>query len=202
MVKILAWLFWKFNSLIGSTLKYKVINEPTGTVLFATWHGQSFPLFYWAQHRKLCLYPTDNWRGDILTYLAEKYHYQTVRYVEKGTPLERGKKLSQLLKTLTAGFDAAIAVDGPPAPLKYHHAKPGILFLSQKSGLSIVPVGIKISRKFSLFWRWDKYEIPLPWSEVIINFGNPFVATDKTTTQELEELLDQLDKESQSAANQ
>ncbi|MBU1026899.1 MAG: hypothetical protein KKA31_04125 [Candidatus Margulisbacteria bacterium] len=192
MVKLLAWLFWKFNSFIASRLNYQVTNEPTGPALFAFWHGQSFPVFFWAKHRKLCIHPTDSWRGDILAFLAEKYKYKVVRYPEKGTPLERSEKISQLLMLLAAGCDAAIAVDGPPPPLKHHQAKAGIIYLSKKSQLPIVPVGIKMKRKISLPWRWDKYEIPLPRSGVIINFGNPVIATDKTTTQELEGLLAQL----------
>lgn len=196
MINFISWILWIINSSICSTLKYKVNNEPPGNVLFAGWHGQIFSLFYWAQHRKLCLHPTDNWRGDALDYLAKKYKYRTVRFLEHGTPLERSENLINLIKILKQGWDTAIAVDGPPKPMVYHQAKPGIIFLSQKSGLPIVPVGIKIKRKFSLFWRWDKYEIPLPWSEVEINFGQPFVADETTTTQELEKLLLELEQES------
>lgn len=201
LINFISWLFWQLNRLICSTLKYKVTNEPAGTVLFAAWHGQSFSLFYWARHRKLCLYPTDTWRGDILAYLAEKYKYKTIRFKEKGSPLERSENLTRLMQIVSSGYDAAIAVDGPPEPLVYHKAKPGILYLSQKTSVPIVPVGIKLKRKIVLFWRWDKYELPLPWSEAEINFGKPFTANEKTTAQELEELLAQLGEEWQSAAN-
>jgi len=176
------------------------MNEPAGQALFATWHGQSFPLFYWAQHRKLCLLPIETWRGETIAYLAEKYGYRTVRTQEKGTPLERSKSLSELINIIKEGYEAAIAVDGPPEPMIYHKAKPGILYLSQKTGIPIVPVGIRMKKKIILFWRWDKYEIPLPWSEVEINFGKSFVAGEKTTTQELEESLSRLSGESQNAA--
>jgi len=189
MIKFISWLLWIINRAICSTLKYKVKNEPPGNVLFAFWHGQSFPLFYGAKHRKLCLHPTDNWRGDALDYLAKKYSYRSVRFLEEGTPLQRGENLVNLIKILKQGWDTAIAVDGPPKPMVYHQAKPGIIFLSQKSGLPIVPARIKMLKKFILFWRWDKYEIPLPWSEVEIDFGQPFIADEKTTTQELARLL-------------
>ena len=189
LIKLISWLLWKTNVLISSTLRYKVKNEPSSPVLFAVWHGQSFPLFYWAQHRKLCLIPIETWRGDVIEYLAKKYGYRTVRLLEKGTPLERSKNITELIQVIQEGYDSAIAVDGPPRPLISHKAKPGILYLSQKTRMPIVPVGINMKRKFILFRRWDKYEIPLPWSEVEINFGKPFVANEKTTTQELEGLL-------------
>jgi len=189
LINLISWLLWKINVLISSTLRYKVKNEPSSPVLFAVWHGQSFPLFYWAQHRKLCLIPIETWRGDVIEYLAKKYGYRTVRLLEKGTPLERSKNITELIQVIQEGYDSAIAVDGPPRPLISHKAKPGILYLSQKTRMPIVPVGINMKRKFILFRRWDKYEIPLPWSEVEINFGKPFVANEKTTTQELEGLL-------------
>jgi len=192
MIKLLAWLM---HRLICSTLRYKVKQAPVGPSLFAAWHGQSFPLFYWAQHLKLCLLPVANWRGDILAYLANKYGYQTVRFKETGTPLERSEQLVQLLDLLKQGYSAAIAVDGPPKPMVRHQAKPGILYLSRKSGLPVVPIGLKLKKKLTLAWRWDKYEIPLPWSEVEINFGRPFVANEKTTTAELEGSLARLGKE-------
>jgi len=200
MIRIIAWFYWLFNLIICSTLKYKIIDEPAHQAIFALWHGQTFPLFFWAQHRKFCIFPTAIWRGEIITYLAEKHGHRTVRFIEKGTPLEIGKALFAFIKNIREGCDAAIAVDGPPKPL-HRSVKPGILFLSQKTGIPIVPAGINMKRKVILFWRWDRYEIPLPWSEVEIKFGKPFIADEKTTTQELEELLLQLSPESESAAS-
>ncbi len=200
LTKLISWFLWLFNFLICSTLKYKVTNEPAGQSLFAIWHGQSFPLFYWAQHRKLCLLPIETWRGEILAYLAKKYGYRTVRIQEKGTPLERSKSVSELLSVIKEGAEAAIAIDGPPKPIIYHKAKSGILYLSWKTSLPVVPVGIRMKKKITFFWRWDRYEVPLPGSEVEIKFGKPFLANEKTTTPELEELLSRLSEGPQSAA--
>jgi len=107
----------------------------------------------------------------------------------------------QFMQIISSGYDAAIAVDGPPRPLIFHKAKPGIFYLSRKTGVPIVPAGIRMKRKIVLIFRWDRYEIPLPWSEVEINFGQSFVANEKTTAQELEKLLLGPCQGSQSAAN-
>lgn len=188
IIRLLSWLYWLFNYCICSSLRYSVTNEPGQQSLFASWHGESFPLFYWAQHRKLCLYPVKNWRGDILDYLAKKYGYKTIRSTESGNPLERSEEMLELIKLIAKGYEAAIAVDGPPKPQVYHQAKPGILMLSKKTNVPIVPVVIKAKYKITL-WRWDRYAIPLPFSKVEIIFGQPFVATDQTTTQDLEKSL-------------
>lgn len=193
-IKLISFFLWLFNFSIGSTLKYKVKNEPKGPALFALWHGKTLPLFYWAQHRKVCFMPIETWRGDTMAYLAKRYGYRTIRTKERGTPLERSKSLFKLKNALMSGFDIGIAVDGPPKPLINRKAKPGILSLSRITGAPIVPVDIKMKSKIILFFRWDKYEIPLPWSEVEINFGEPFLPDESTTAEELEEKIHQVEK--------
>jgi lysophospholipid acyltransferase (LPLAT)-like uncharacterized protein len=190
-IKFVSWLFWALNYLICSTLKYRVSNAPDSPALYALWHGQSFPVFYWARNRKVCIHPTDNWRGDVLTYLGEKYGYKIVRFLERGTPLERSENLVKLMKLFEKGYSAAIAVDGPPKPMIYHKAKPGILFLCQQSNLPLIPVRIKMKKKITLSRRWDKFEIPLPWSEAEINFGKPVLPEENISSSQLEELLSQ-----------
>jgi lysophospholipid acyltransferase (LPLAT)-like uncharacterized protein len=191
LIKLISWFFWAFNYLICSTVKYRSTDAPDLPALYAIWHGQSFPIFYWARNRKLCIHPTDNWRGDMIVYLGKKYGFKIVRFLERGTPLERSENLVKLMKLFAQGFSAAIAVDGPPKPMVYHKAKPGILFLSQQSNLPIIPVRVNMKKKITLKRRWDKFEIPLPWSEVEINFGRPILPEENISSEQLEELLSQ-----------
>ncbi len=179
LIALISWLFWKLNVLICSTLKYKVADEPKEQVLFALWHGQAFPMFYWARHRRLCLYPTETWRGDIIAYLADKYKFKSIRFREKKSALGRAKNLIRLTQIVSSGYDLAIAADGPPKPLINRKAKPGIFYLSRKTDVPISQANIKMKKKIVLFWRWDKYEIPFPFSEVEINFGKPFIADEE-----------------------
>jgi hypothetical protein len=200
ITRLLAWLFWGINYLLCSTLKYKTSNEPAGQALFAGWHAHTFPSFFWARHRKVCILPTEIWRGEIIDFTAKKFGLKTFRFLENQNPLQRAKVLEDFMQAIRDGYDAAITVDGPPLPLISHKAKPGILYLSQKTGVPVVPVLFVMKRKLTLFWRWDRSEIPLPWSEVEVKFGRPFIANEKTTTRELEEQLLALGGEAQSAA--
>ena len=192
LIRFLGWLFWLFNYSICSTLNYKINNEPAGQSLFAVWHSGMFTLFHWGRKRKICVIPTNTWRGDSITYLAKRYGIKTVRFLEDKSPLERAAALSDFYHIIMQGYDAALAVDGPPPPIVNHQAKSGILSLSQKTGLPVVATGVKMKKKIVCFWRWDKLEIPLPWSEVEINFGAPYFATENSTTQELGAKIDQL----------
>ena len=93
------------------------------------------------------------------------------------------------MKVMEEGYDLLIAVDGPPPPLIYHKAKAGIIYLSRKTRVPIVPIKMNIHKKFIFSKRWDKYEIPIPFSKVEMTFGKPFVADETTTTEQLEESM-------------
>ena len=195
MIKFLATLMWLLNSLVCRTLRYRIIGEvPKRNALFALWHGQNFPLFYWARCMDLLLLPIDNWRGDILDFLAKQYGYETVRLPVSGTPFQHGKSIIKLIETLKEGQHIALAVDGPPPPHKNHKAKAGILYLAEKTSHPIVPVGIKMMHSLKLFWRWDKYEIPLPFSEVRIAFGDHLFIAETIKPEELPKMVGDLEE--------
>jgi lysophospholipid acyltransferase (LPLAT)-like uncharacterized protein len=64
----------------------------------------------------------------------------------------------------------AITPDGPRGPL--HEFKPGAVLLSQLTGRPIVLVSVAASRTWR-FRTWDRFELPLPFSRVVIAYGEP-----------------------------
>jgi hypothetical protein len=64
----------------------------------------------------------------------------------------------------------AITPDGPRGPV--HEFKPGAVMLSQLTGKPILPVSIAASRSIR-FRTWDRFELPLPFSRVVIAYGEP-----------------------------
>ena len=64
----------------------------------------------------------------------------------------------------------ALAIDGPSGP--YHRIRSGALNLSALHGVVLVPVGVASSRKIVLNSRWDKQEMPLPFSRVVVAVGD------------------------------
>ncbi len=212
MAEIAGFLFWLANIIICSTLRLKAINLETldkihrqgKQIIFASWHGQFFPGIHFYRRWKMCLLPITSLRGQIVASLTRKYGYRVIPYPEFGTPGERIKSAQKVLQTIKEGFDLALVVDGPPEP-RYHKVNPGVLYFSQKTGYPLVPVGIYMERKMTMFWRWDKYEIPLPFSKVVIAFGEPFdVPTEleaaelKKKTKELEEQLHRINETAKS----
>jgi hypothetical protein len=64
----------------------------------------------------------------------------------------------------------AITPDGPRGPV--HEFKPGAVLLSQLTGKPIVLVSVAASRTWR-FKTWDHFELPLPFSRVVIAYGEP-----------------------------
>lgn len=64
----------------------------------------------------------------------------------------------------------ALTPDGPRGPL--HEFKPGAVMLSQITGKPILPVSVAASRTYT-FRTWDRFELPLPFSRVVIAYGEP-----------------------------
>jgi lysophospholipid acyltransferase (LPLAT)-like uncharacterized protein len=64
----------------------------------------------------------------------------------------------------------AITPDGPRGPV--HEFKPGAVMLSQLTGKPILPVSVAASRSWR-FRTWDRFELPLPFSRVVIAYGEP-----------------------------
>ena len=57
--------------------------------------------------------------------------------------------------------------------------KKGLLYLSQKTSIPLVPVGISYSKKWILKKTWDKFEIPKPFSKVKIFLGEPILINEE-----------------------
>ena len=57
--------------------------------------------------------------------------------------------------------------------------KKGLLYLSQKTSVPLVPVGISYSKKWILKKTWDKFEIPKPFSKVKIFLGEPILINEE-----------------------
>lgn len=90
----------------------------------------------------------------------------------RGSSSRRGAAaLLELSRHLGGGGDIAITPDGPRGP--NYSIAPGILYLAQNAGVSIVPMEVQISRYWRIGKRWDALWIPKPFAKVTITFHAP-----------------------------
>ena len=160
------------------TLRYK-IEDRAGVVGKVT--AQNYIASLW--HNRLLIFPfvlrrffpdrhgaaliSASRDGELLADAIKRFDYDVVR----GSSSRLGASaILQLSQTLASGRDVVITPDGPRGPA--YELGPGIVFLAQKSGASVVPVNIE----YSSCWRlksWDRFILPRPFAKVHVIIGSP-----------------------------
>lgn len=172
--KIKCWL-WFFR-IVAPTLrlitrpeeKLAPYLEQNKSILFCVWHEANFIGFYWFRHRNCGVLIEGSNKGDVLAAVANYYGFKDFRVTDNPKDTLTVRNTIGFIKHLRASNHGVIALDGPNGP--YRVAKPGFVQIAKKTGAVIIPGGIAYSRKLILRYRWDKYQLPLPFSKVALVF--------------------------------
>jgi hypothetical protein len=118
--------------------------------------------------------------GNILADLVQRFGFDVVR----GSSSRRGATaILRLTDVLASGRDVVITPDGPRGPA--YEIGPGLVFLSQKSGVPVLPMNME----YSSYWRlknWDRFIVPRPFSTVRLIVGQPHHVPPTTNDEEFE----------------
>jgi lysophospholipid acyltransferase (LPLAT)-like uncharacterized protein len=100
------------------------------------------------------------------------------------------------------GAELAVTPDGPRGPARV--VKRGVLYLAQRTGAVIAPLGVGASRTVRLA-SWDGFMIPLPFSKVVVCCGDPVAVRGVADSDEqcvsLKRTLDALTAEAEALAS-
>jgi len=184
--------------LIFSTIRLRVTdrpgfltNPPEGPRILVFWHNRipgisvGFLRHYPAKHptrKGVCVLTSPSKDGDILAGVMANLGMGSVR----GSSSRRGSTaIRELTTLLESGIDLAITPDGPRGP-KYSLG-PGAVFLSQKTGIPIMPVHARYHSAIRLK-TWDNFAIPLPFSRIDITIDQYVTIDPEATDLETERL--------------
>ncbi len=118
--------------------------------------------------------------GDLLTDAIRRFGYGVIR----GSSSRMGASaILQLTEELASGRDVVITPDGPRGPA--YELGPGMIFLAQKSGASVLPMNLEYSRCWRL-GSWDRFIIPRPFSTVRVLISPPHHVNPTSTPEEFE----------------
>ncbi len=162
------------------TIQVQVINEKfspakmpaSQNAIYLFWHSKTFLILPYCRHRQIGILTLLDWKNRFYDFLSRLLGYQTVHVTS------RQKATFRLIWLLENGFHIALAADGPYGPAGV--IKPGPMYLAKKTGRPIIPVWIMPQKSFRLNRRWDKYEIPFPFTKVKIVLGQPIDVNDTT----------------------
>lgn len=202
--KVFIWLaallLWLVFVLINKTLKIVEIEEtPLAdlrkkgfSIIYALWHSQTFVPFYNKRKDKVVLLTTAARRGQILNSAVKNFGYQIVHLPGFKAQKNWLIQINKLIGFIKNGYDTGIVLDGPDGPA--YQIKPGIFFIASRTGCPIIPSGIGVAKKIKLFWRWDRYWVPRPFTKAIILYGQPLFLEKDFLSQDLEALKSELKK--------
>ncbi len=157
-------------TLLMKTLKIKMIykHEIPSNAVYIFWHGKM--LGGWWVLRKLnpgALVSLSK-DGELLSKLLTGWGYNLFR----GSSSTGGKAaLKELSTFISKGNSGVITPDGPRGPAGY--LKNGALLLSLENNVPIVPMKIEYLSVKILEKSWDRFEVPLPFSDCTVTFGLP-----------------------------
>jgi len=195
-LNFLSFVAWLIIQLICRTLKIKKINfdnvkKLNKNVIYAFFHGEQFVLVFTHKWQNVAIMTSYSPDGELQTRILKKFGYDIVR----GSTSKKGATSGtlQLVEKLNKGQSVAVAVDGPHGP--GFKIKPGIIFLSQKTSLPIIPVRVIVKNAIR-FNNWDKYILPLPFTTAYIIYGKPFYIKEQENIKnkiiELEKIMYQI----------
>ena len=196
--QLLASLAAGIARLVFSTIRLRVTdhsgfltNPPEGPRILVFWHNRipaisiGFLRHYPGMHpsrKGVSVLTSPSKDGDILAGVMANLGMGSVR----GSSSRRGSTaIRELTSLLESGVDLAITPDGPRGP-KYSLG-PGAVFLSQKTGVPIMPLHARYHRAIRLK-TWDNFAIPLPFSRVDITMDDYFTVDPETADLEAERL--------------
>ncbi|MEO8206457.1 MAG: lysophospholipid acyltransferase family protein [Chthoniobacterales bacterium] len=146
-------------------------NSPDHPVIFTFWHNRilaitlAFLRYYPATRKGLVVLTSPSKDGKILAEVARGFGMDAVFGSNNKRPLQA---VTQSTSSLNEGKDLAITPDGPRGPC--YRLSPGVIFISQKEKIPLLPVHVKFSRCLRLK-SWDGFRIPLPFSRIDIKIG-------------------------------
>lgn len=153
--------------LLGRTLRIRVAGgqDPGSGVIYAFWHGRMLIPLFTHRRRRISILISQHRDGEIISRVARVLGYNPVR----GSTTRGGARaLREMLRQAKRGGCLAITPDGPRGPRFIFQS--GAVKLAQLTGLPILPVGIGIERK-KVLRSWDRFVIPLPFSNCVYVFG-------------------------------
>ena len=169
--KILSKIAYYYIAFTKATLKVRTIdlvgrfNEQS---VYALWHGEQILPLCLNSGRNIVAMCSMSKDGEIQAGVLKDFGYIAVR----GSTSNRAQRaLIETLRYAKKGHYVAFTVDGPKGPM--HKVKSGLLLVSQRIGIRLIPISAISKNSLTFKKSWDKFKVPLPFSKTVAVYGNP-----------------------------
>lgn len=158
-----------------------------GQKIIALWHGRlALATFFDRSHWPLYTLSSAHIDGLIITKAARLHG---VRAVFGSTREGALSGFRQALRMAQHGASLLFTPDGPTGP--HMHAQPGVAEFARFTGLPVVPVSFSAKRSIRIK-SWDRAMLPLPFTTLVLVYGQPLHLARNTEAEGIEYFLEAL----------
>ncbi len=167
----------------------QLIRRHSGCI-YATWHQRMFYFFHYFGPQKVIMMISQSKDGEYATAVARHLGFDAVR----GSANRGGKSaMLALIRRLRRQYaKAGMMVDGSQGPPRV--LKIGTVRLARATGKPVIPVICGARRKI-VFNSWDRYFLPIPFSDVVVIHGTPRLIPDNASNTECETIRQEIERE-------
>lgn len=162
-----------------------------GRLVVAVWHQRFLSALAYVtkfRHFKPIVMISRSRDGELAARVAQKLGLVPVR----GSSSRGGTSaLIAIREALKENPVAVHIVDGPRGPKGV--VKPGLVSIAQMSGAVVVPLIISAEKAWVL-GSWDRFMLPKPFSQVTIEWGQPFAVARELDQDRFEEARAEIEK--------
>ncbi len=171
---IVGFGFWVLILVLHVTCRIRIEGAPQGHFIYALWH-RGWPIWFVAFAR----FRRHAWLQHPAAYMKPTHIFLELMGIRilLGSSGEEGRGAAANLATLLRdGWSTAISPDGPAGPPR--SLKKGVLHIARDSGVPIIPVKLEVTPAIP-FPTWDRKRLPLPFSRIVVVFGQPIQVTEE-----------------------
>lgn len=188
-IRLISFLGYWAIRLIGGTLRWQIegwehlrsIQDAHKNTIYTFWHGRIFMGTYFFRNRGIVVMTSQNRDGEYIARVIRRFGYGVAR--GSSTRGSTGA-LVEMIRELRKKNDVAFSIDGPTGPR--YIAKPGAVWIASKTGDAVFPFNLSAEKKWVLN-SWDHFQIPKPFSRVLVLMGAPIYVKENATEAELQD---------------
>ncbi len=152
--------------------KLKKIKTSNQNFIFAIWHQNLFTGILSQTGHPYIVIVSKSKDAEAVAFTCKKFGHFVVRGSSRKGEVDKGGRFAKedMIEHLKLGHPGAVTVDGPKGPaLK---VKAGIIDMAKQSGALLVPYTTCSTHHWT-FKSWDKFQLPKPFSKILIAYGDP-----------------------------
>lgn len=201
--RLAARLIYGLTQIVAATTRFRWednsgLMKPgdNNQAIYSIWHNRlaySLVIYqrYVREHtggRELASLVSASKDGGLLARVLELFGTRPVR----GSSSRRGPQaLREMVSSAEDGCILAITPDGPRGPC--YQVQEGIIGLAQVTALPIIPVSYHLTFKIRMK-SWDRFQVPLPFGQCTVRFGEPIKIPREASETEREQLRQELQR--------